>query len=99
MRKAKEYRSKQSGGYSGSSGERSRSRGFRFKGQNDRYQLSNLSGGKDGMFSGSRTTEKSGSEENILKGNIVKSVTYSVQIDNVDKRGTAQRQAHLPVES
>src|SRR5690625_1330196 len=86
MKKAREYRSKHSGQGYGSSHRMSRSRGHK---NGDHYQLSDVSNDKSVFAS----TNKSGSEENILQqGAIVKSVTYSVQVDEeADGQGTRRR--------
>lgn len=86
MKKAREYRSKHSAQGYGSSHGMSRSRGRK---NGDRYQLSDVSNDKSAFAS----TTKSGSEENILQnGAIVKSVTYSVQVDEeADGQGTRRR--------
>lgn len=90
LRKAKEYRTKQSSGYGSSGNNRSKSRGFKAKAEH--YKLSDVSRSKEGMFSSSA---KSGSEEDILRGNIVKSVTYSVQVDDdLEGQGQAATQRH-----
>lgn len=96
LRKAKEYRSKQSGGSSNG-----QSRRLGGKGTGDHYKLSDVSSGKHGRFNSSRNTDKSGSEENILQGNIIKSVTYSVQVDDgdIEARGATQRHARGPGEA
>jgi hypothetical protein len=76
MKKARDYRSKYSGG---SNSGPSRSRGLR---NGERYKLSDRSHDKSAFVS----ANKSGSEENILdNGAILKSVTYSVQIDEGSK--------------
>ena len=74
LRKAKEYRSKQSS---------SDNKSGRLGGSKERYKLSKL-GQSDGVFASA--TGQSTSEENILKDSlehsIVKSVTYSVRVDD-----------------
>lgn len=90
MRKAKEYRSKHSGGYGGSS-----DGGGRRGKASELYKLSSLSNRQGGFATSSATTKggQSSSEENILKENntIIKSVTYSVQVDDesVAEKGAA----------
>lgn len=83
MKKAKDYRSKYSGG---SNSGQARSRGLR---NGEHYKLSDVSHDKSAFAS----ANKSGSEENILEnGAIMKSVTYTVQIDDEPKsRGPSRR--------
>ena len=81
MKKARDYRSKYSGKAYGSGA--SHSRGLK---NSDHYQLSDVSHDKSAFVS----TNKSGSEENILQNNaIMKSVTYTVHVDD-DKTGTGK---------
>lgn len=47
----------------------------------ERYKLSDMSRGKSVFASASHSKSKDGSEENILPGNIMISVTYGVQAD------------------
>lgn len=88
VRKAKDYRSKQSSNerYAYGSGKR-KSRMIR---PGDAYMLSDRPNDKSAFASAAHTTNKSGSEENILypqgpqtggPGGIVKSVTYTVRVD------------------
>jgi hypothetical protein len=83
MKKARDYRSKYSGGSNSGQG---RSRGLR---NAEHYKLSEVSNDKSAFAS----ANKSGSEENILDNNaILKSVTYSVQVDDGPKsRGHSRR--------
>lgn len=87
MRKAKNYRSKYSGGY-GSSGNNGNGRGVR---HGEHYKLSDISNDKSVFASGN----KSVSEENILQdGAIMKSVTYTVHVDDepsTSSRATSRR--------
>lgn len=76
VRKAKEYRSKTSSGSGGN-------RGFK---NGDHYKLKEITHDK-GIFP-SNSTNQSGSQENILgnstlahQQSIVKSVTYTIQVD------------------
>ena len=84
LRKAKEYRSKQSS---------SDNKSGRLGASKERYKLSKLGQG-EGVFA-SAATGQSTSEENILKDSlehsIVKSVTYSVRIDNQSVEGKRSR--------
>ncbi|CCF46582.1 ATP synthase F0 [Colletotrichum higginsianum] len=73
MKKAKNYRSKYSGG---SSHGRSHLKGA------ERYKLSEINHDKSVFASANHSKAGNGSEENILPGNIMKSVTYSVQVDD-----------------
>ncbi|WYZ44686.1 hypothetical protein EsH8_VIII_000002 [Colletotrichum jinshuiense] len=73
MKKAKNYRSKFSGG---SSHGRSHLKGP------ERYKLSEMNHDKSVLASANHSKAGDGSEENILPGNIMKSVTYSVQVDD-----------------
>ncbi|GKT46113.1 satratoxin biosynthesis SC1 cluster protein 4 [Colletotrichum spaethianum] len=73
MKKAKNYRSKYSGG---SSHGRSHLKG------SERYKLSEINHDKSVFASANHSKGDNGSEENILPGNIIKSVTYSVQVDD-----------------
>ncbi|KAI3542611.1 [Colletotrichum costaricense] len=73
MKKAKNYRSKYSGG---SSHGRSHLKGA------ERYKLSEMNHDKSVFASANHSKGDNGSEENILPGNIMKSVTYSVQVDD-----------------
>lgn len=83
MKKARDYRTKHSGNGYGSSHGMSRSRGLK---NGDHYKLSDVSQDKS-VFVSANT---SGSEENILQNNaILKSVTYTVQVDE-DKAGTGK---------
>lgn len=76
MRKAKDYRSKYSGGYRGENSGQGQSRGLR---NVERYKLSDVSNDKSAFAS----TDKSVSQENMLdNGTIIKSVTYSVRVDD-----------------
>jgi hypothetical protein len=79
LRRAKEYRSKASNGY-GSSGERSRRIGIK---GSEVYKLGSVS--RDAEFA----SGNSGSDENILmqkpEHSIVKSVTYTVQVEDEQK--------------
>lgn len=86
VKKARVYRSRRSGNKYGSSRGASRSRGLK---DGDHYQLSDVSTDK-GAFA---TADKSASEENILQsGNtIMKSVTYSVQVDDGSYAKTGRR--------
>lgn len=92
-KKAKTYRSKtSSAGYGSSGGDRSRrshrSRGFK---DGEIYKLSEIGADKMVPTTASKTgTQRSGSEDNILEANVVrsdggqtimKSVTYTVQVD------------------
>ena len=75
LRKAKEYRSKQSS---------SDNKSGRLGGSKERYKLSKI-GQSEGVFAS--VTGKSTSEENILNDSsldhsILKSVTYSVRVDD-----------------
>ncbi|KHO01677.1 uncharacterized protein MAM_00678 [Metarhizium album ARSEF 1941] len=82
VKKAKDYRSKFSGGSSNGQG---RSRGLR---NGEAYKLSDRSNDKSAFGS----VNKSGSEENILDtSTIVKSVTYSVRIDDASKGRACSR--------
>ncbi|TDZ32434.1 Satratoxin biosynthesis SC1 cluster protein 4 [Colletotrichum spinosum] len=82
MKKAKNYRSKYSGGSShGRSG---------IKGA-ERYKLSDMNHGKSVFASANHSKGDNGSEENILPGNIIKSVTYSVQVDDTADAKTPRR--------
>lgn len=79
MKKARNYRTKYSGGSNSGQG---RSRGLR---NTEHYKLSDVSNDKSVFAS----ANKSGSEENILNnGTIMKSITYSVQIDEDPKNRT-----------
>lgn len=84
LRKAKEYRSKQSS---------SDNKSGRLGASKERYKLSKLGQG-EGVFA-SAATGQSTSEENILKDSlehsIVKSVTYSVRIDDQSVEGKRSR--------
>ncbi|KAF6826507.1 integral membrane protein [Colletotrichum plurivorum] len=74
VKKARNYRSKYSGG--GSSHGRS---GLK---HSERYKLTDVNHDKSVFASASHSkVDNNGSEENILPGNIMKSVTYSVQVD------------------
>lgn len=87
MKKAKDYRSK----YSGGSNSGKASRGLR---NGEHYKLSDVSNDKSAFAS----VNKSASEENILdNGAILKSVTYSVQVDDEQNssRGTSRRAEHV----
>lgn len=85
LRKAREYTTKYSGGSGngyGLSGNGGRKRGK----SNDGYMLSSISSNRKGAFASAKaTSHDAGSQENILKdshdGAIVKSVTYTVHID------------------
>ncbi|KAL0932841.1 uncharacterized protein CTRU02_211804 [Colletotrichum truncatum] len=83
MKKAKNYRSKYSGGSShGRSG---------LKGA-ERYKLSDINNDKSVFASANHDKGDNGSEENILPGNIMKSVTYSVQVaDRPDAKSSTRR--------
>lgn len=76
MKKAKEYRSKNSNpGYGGSSQGNSKNRGVK----GEHFKLSDVSNDKSVFNSRDHNT---GSEENILQNHaIMKSVTYSVRVD------------------
>ena len=84
LRKAKEYRSKQSS---------SDNKSGRLGASKERYKLSKLGQG-EGVFA-SAATGQSTSEENILKDSlehsIVKLVTYSVRIDDQSVEGKRSR--------
>lgn len=84
MKKARDYRCKRSAGY-GSSHRMSRARRSA-----DRYKLSDMSADK-GAFA--PAGGKSASEENILQadGTIVRSVTYSVRVDDDDDATPTRR--------
>jgi hypothetical protein len=85
VRKAREYTTKYSGGSGngyGLSGSGGRKRGK----SNEGYMLSSISSNRKGAFASAKaTSHDTGSEENILKhspdGSIVKSVTYTVRVD------------------
>ncbi|POR39180.1 Uncharacterized protein TPAR_00619 [Tolypocladium paradoxum] len=80
MKKARDYRTKRTGDGYGSSHGVSRSRGLK---NGDHYQLSDVGNDKSAFASA-----KSGSEENILQDNaILKSVTYTVQVDEDNAGG------------
>ncbi|KAI8163745.1 Satratoxin biosynthesis SC1 cluster protein 4 [Colletotrichum sp. SAR 10_70] len=83
MKKAKDYRSKYSGGSShGRSGMK----------HAERYKLSDMNHDKSVFASANHSKGDNGSEENILPGNIMKSVTYSVQVDDrVQGKGSTRR--------
>ncbi|KAL3291181.1 ATP synthase F0 [Colletotrichum asianum] len=83
MRKAKDYRSRYSGGSShGRSGMK----------HAERYKLSDMNHDKSVFASANHSKGDNGSEENILPGNIMKSVTYSVQVDDrVQGKGSTRR--------
>ncbi|KAK4650991.1 hypothetical protein QC762_700790 [Podospora pseudocomata] len=97
LRKAKEYTSKYSGGsgngYPSAGGSNGRKLGGGKSGS-DAYKLSNISSGlgRKGTFISSKghPGHSMGSEENILKdspdGSIMKSVTYSVHVDESERR-------------
>ncbi|EFQ25973.1 ATP synthase F0 [Colletotrichum graminicola M1.001] len=80
MRKAKSYRSKYSAGSSHGRGQ--------MKGA-ERYKLSEVNNNKSVFGSASNTKGDNDSEENILQENIVKSMTYSVRVEDKmdDKSG------------
>lgn len=80
LRKAKDYRSKHSK-YAYGSNNNSKNRGMK----NEAYKLSDRSQDKSAFAS---ANHGSGSEENILGKNnaIMKSVTYSVRVDDDDER-------------
>ncbi|WYZ46639.1 hypothetical protein EsH8_IX_000864 [Colletotrichum jinshuiense] len=83
MKKAKNYRSKYSGG---SSHGRSHLKG------GERYKLSEMNHDKSVFASANHSKGDNGSEENILPGNIMKSVTYSVEVDDkVGGKSTPRR--------
>ncbi|GKT49649.1 uncharacterized protein ColSpa_09830 [Colletotrichum spaethianum] len=73
MKKVKNYRYKYSGG---SSHGRSHLNGP------EHYKLSEINHNKSVFASANHSKASNGSEENILLGNIIKSVTYSVQVDD-----------------
>ncbi|KJZ73185.1 hypothetical protein HIM_07382 [Hirsutella minnesotensis 3608] len=82
MKKARDYRSKYSGG-SGSGGSSNGANRSRGRKNVEHYKLSDVSTDK-GAFAASSNKSKSASEENILDTNdhaIVKSVTYTVQLE------------------
>lgn len=87
IKKAKNYRSKHSGNGYGSNSN-SRNHGIKVK---EAYKLSDVSNDKSAFASANHT---SGSEENILQNNhsILKSVTYSVRVDDEgdDRLGVRQ---------
>lgn len=86
MRKAKGYRSKQSGSYG-----QSNSHAFGGK-TGDRYKLSAMNHKTDNFSS----NDRSNSEENILVPNsIIKSVTYSVQVED-DAESAASKKEAVP---
>ncbi|KAK1579297.1 [Colletotrichum navitas] len=72
MRKAKNYRSKYSGGSSHGRGQMQ---------GGERYKLSEVNNNKSVFASTSNNKGGNDSEENILPGNIVKSMTYSVRVE------------------
>lgn len=84
MRKAKEYRTKNSYN-NGSSNQHSRGT------KGEHFKLSDVSHSRDDHHDKSASTAiKSSSEENILQGaGIMKSITYSVQVD--EERGQTRR--------
>ncbi|KAK1961162.1 ATP synthase F0 [Colletotrichum sublineola] len=87
MKKAKNYRSKYSGGSS-------HGRGHMKAGE--RYKLSELNNNKSVFASTGHSKPDNDSEENILPGNIIKSMTYSVRVedkleDKAGKSGTRRR--------
>ncbi|KAK0736460.1 hypothetical protein B0T21DRAFT_383985 [Apiosordaria backusii] len=96
LRKAKEYTTKYSGGsgngYHSGGGSNSRKLGGKSGGES--YKLSSVSSGlgRKGTFISSKghPGHSMGSEENILKdspdGSIMKSVTYSVHVDESERR-------------
>lgn len=92
IKKAKEYRSKPS---SGSGYGRSRSR--HLKGT-DAYKLSDRGNNRSAFVSADHKSD-TGSEENILQGNnILKSVTYTVQVDEdpaSEGTGSQQRRRNM----
>lgn len=92
LRKAKDYRTKHSKYAYGSSGG-SKSRGIK---GNEAYKLTDVSQDKSAFAS---TSHPSGSEENILVKNnaIMKSVTYSVRVDDDDDNlgGRARHADHV----
>ncbi|KAK2038392.1 ATP synthase F0 [Colletotrichum somersetense] len=78
MKKAKNYRSKYSGGSSHGR--------VQLKG-GERYKLSEVNHNKSVFASTSNSKNDNGSEENILPGNIIKSMTYSVRVeDNIEEK-------------
>ncbi|KZZ97397.1 integral membrane protein [Moelleriella libera RCEF 2490] len=91
MRKAKDYRSKYSGGYRGENSGQGQSRGLR---NVERYKLSDVSNDKSAFAS----TDKSVSQENMPdNGTIIKSVTYSVRVDDgiSSARGNPRPKEHV----
>ncbi|KAK1998010.1 ATP synthase F0 [Colletotrichum falcatum] len=76
VRKAKNYRSKYSGG---SSNGRAQMK------SGERYKLGEINHTKSVFGSSSNGKDDNGSEENILPGNIVKSMTYSVLVEEKTK--------------
>lgn len=97
IKKAKDYRSKPS---SGSGYGRSRSR--HLKGS-EAYKLSERGGNNRGAFVSADHKSATGSEENILQSNnaILKSVTYTVQVDEepASEAGSAQQRLRDDLES
>ncbi|KND90633.1 hypothetical protein TOPH_04733 [Tolypocladium ophioglossoides CBS 100239] len=88
MRKARDYHTKHSGNGYGSSHGMSGGRGLK---TGEHYKLSDVSNDKSAFVS----ANKSGSEENILQNNtILKSVTYTVQVDEGKASGKASRRRH-----
>lgn len=87
MRKAKGYRSKQSGSYG-----QSNSHAFGGK-TGDRYKLSAMNHKTDNFSS----NDRGNSEENILAPNsIIKSVTYTVQVDDDAASANSRKNAAIP---
>ncbi|CAH0027741.1 unnamed protein product [Clonostachys rhizophaga] len=86
IRKAKDYRSKHSDDYNTPSG-RNKSR---TDGQGSRFSMKVLSSSRAGPVE--ENASETGSRENILAGDrdIVKSVTYSVKVDDASISGTTQ---------
>lgn len=86
MKKAKDYRSKYSGGYGGSDSGPGRNRGLS---HGEHYKLSDISNDKSVFHS----VNKSVSQENILdNGAILKSVSYTVRVDeNSSSKGASRR--------
>ncbi|OAA79366.1 integral membrane protein [Akanthomyces lecanii RCEF 1005] len=98
LRKAKDYRTKHSKYAYGSHGDKSKSRGGPggIKGS-EAYKLTDVSQDRS-AFAASQTHASSGSEENILQKNnaIMKSVTYSVRVEDDDEHiGHAQTANHI----
>ncbi len=98
LRKAKDYRTKHSKYAYGSHGDKSKSRGGPggIKGS-EAYKLTDVSQDRS-AFAASQTHASSGSEENILQKNnaIMKSVTYSVRVEDDDEHiGHAQPANHI----